>query len=97
MNELRDLKSSLIDELKEYSRKEITSGNLEIIDKLAHAVKNLCKVIDDDDGYSGSYPDRREHSRMYSRSGLSDRLRELMNDAPDDRTRSEIKRLIDRM
>ena len=33
----------------------------------------------------------------YSRHDLSDKLRELMEEAPDDRTRMEIKRLIDKM
>jgi hypothetical protein len=47
MHDLYNLKEMLMDELKEYGRKgELNSGSLEVVDKLAHAVKNICKVID---------------------------------------------------
>ena len=35
--------------------------------------------------------------RGYSRNDLADKMRELMMDAPDDHTRMEIKRLVDKM
>ena len=48
MRELYDLKDMLIKELKEYGSKgELSGGTLDIVDKLAHATKNLCKVIDE--------------------------------------------------
>ena len=57
MHEIYELKEALINELKEYGRKgEIKDiGALDIVDKLAHATKNLCKILDmaEDDGYSG--------------------------------------------
>lgn len=38
-------------ELEEYGRKgELSTGSLEVIDKLAHTVKNLCKIIEDSEG-----------------------------------------------
>ena len=55
MKELYDLKEKLIDELKTYGKKEMSAGSLDVIDKLAHATKNLCKVIEDyeeSEGYS---------------------------------------------
>lgn len=106
MKELYDLKERLVDELKDYSKMEMTSANLEKIDKLAHATKNLCKIIDDSEGYSGRYmyddgmrgrSYKRDSMGRYSRNSLSDKLRELMDDAPDEHTRMEIKRLIDKM
>lgn len=55
-------------------------------------------------GYGGrSYSRRRDSmgrysgERGYSRNDLSDRLREMMDDAPDERTRMEIARMIDKM
>lgn len=105
MKELHDLKERLVDELKDYGRKDMTSGNLDVIDKLTHTIKNLCKIIEDE-GYSGTYPyaysdgsytRRRDSMGRYSRSDLTDKLRDLMNDAPDDRSRMEIKRLIEKM
>ena len=36
-------------------------------------------------------------NRGYSRNDLADRMRELMADAPDDRTRQEIQRMVDKL
>ena len=63
MHELYELKEMLMKELEEYGRKgEMSAGSLEIVDKLSHAIKNLCKIIEaaeeEDEGYSrrgGSY------------------------------------------
>ena len=102
MKELYELKERLLDELKSYGKKELSAGNLQVIDTLAHSAKNLCKIIDDSDEYSGryAYTDRsyrRDSMGRYSRHDLTDKLHELMNDAPDERTRNEIKRLIEKM
>lgn len=113
----------LCDELKEYGKKgELTAGSLSTVDTLAHALKNLDKVIEDEDGYSnhypyyggsydmggrgsyrGSYVRRRDSmgrysgERGYSRSDLSDKLRDLIDEAPDDRTRQEIHRMVEKL
>ena len=113
MKELYELKEKLVDELKSYGKEELTSGTLDKIDTLAHAAKNLCKIIEDSEmegnsgyypyayeGKRGSYRDgsyRRDGMGRYSRHSLSDKLRDLMEEAPDDQTRMEIKRLIDKM
>lgn len=115
MKELYELKEMLCDELKEYGKKgELkNAGTLDVVDKLAHTVKNLDKIIEAyDDGASGMYPysyddgmngrsmrysRRRDSMGRYSRDGLADKLRELMADAPDDHIRMEIKRLADSM
>lgn len=47
MHELYELKEKLIDELAEYGTKEMSAGTLDVVDKLAHAVKNLCKIIEE--------------------------------------------------
>ena len=61
MRELHDIKEMLMEELKEYGRKgELTSGTLEVVDKLSHAIKNLCKIIEayeEEEGYSNTYRD----------------------------------------
>ncbi len=107
-------------ELKDYGKKDMSAGSLEVVDKLAHTIKNLDKIIEGyengessyypyayDDGMSrGSYRGRRsyndgsyrnEGSYRYSRHNLTDKLHELMDEAPDEKTRMEIKRLIDKM
>lgn len=130
MHELYQLKEMLCKELKEYGDKgELTAGTLDVVDKLAHAAKNLDKIIEayEDEGNSGYYPyayddgmnrggrsyngsyrgrsyARRRDSmgrysgeRGYSRSDLSDKLRELMDEAPDERTRQEIQRMVEKL
>ena len=112
MKELYELKERLIDELKDYGKRDLSGSSLDMIDKLAHATKNLCKIIEDsDEGSSGYYPRtgriydgrsfrnsyRRDSMGRYSRDGLADKLRELMDEAPDDRTRMEIQKLVEKM
>lgn len=107
MKELYELKDRLVDELKGYGKRELTGSSLDMIDKLAHAAKNVCKIIQDsDEGNSGYYHDgnrafrgsyRRDEMGRYSRNTLADKLRELINEAPDEKSRQEIQRLIDRM
>lgn len=125
MHELYQLKEMLCKELKEYGDKgELTAGTLDVVDKLAHTVKNLDKIIEayEDEGNSGYYPyayddgmnrggrsynggsyrgrsyaRRRDSMGRYSRDGLADKMRELMEDAPDDRTRQEIKRMVEKL
>ncbi len=51
----------------------------------------------------GSYAQKRDRmgrysgERGYSRNDLADRMRDLMHDAPDDRTRQEIQRMIEKL
>ena len=68
MHELYELKEMLCKKLEEYGRKgEITASTLDVIDKLAHAVKNIGKIIemDEESEYSGNY----DGGRSYARGG----------------------------
>lgn len=74
MQELYELKDMLCKELKEYGTKgELTAGTLDVVDKIAHALKNLDKVIEtyEEEGEysSASYPDGMGGSYRYSRNG----------------------------
>lgn len=56
MHELYELKDKLLQELEEYGTKELSAGTLDVVDKLSHAIKNLCKIIEmkeDEEEYSG--------------------------------------------
>ena len=112
MKELYELKERLIDELKDYGKRDLSGSSLDMIDKLAHATKNLCKIIEEsDEGNSGYYSRtgriydgrafrgsyRRDGMGRYSRDGLADKLHDLMDEAPDENTRMEIKRLVDKL
>lgn len=72
MHKLHDLKEMLCRELEEYADHDsLDMGALEVVDKLAHAVKNIDKIISADGtsermykrGYSNEYSDG------YSRGG----------------------------
>lgn len=146
MHELYELKEKLMDELSKYGSKEMSAGSLEVVDKLAHTIKNLCKIIEDMEGYSeeggsyesgmgggsgrgsyaggsyarggrggssgrggsyaggGSYArgrggqaNRDSRGRYSSADDLVDELRELMESAPDEKTRMEFERFIRKM
>lgn len=56
MHELYELKEMLCKELEEYgAKKDLTAGSLEVVDKLAHTIKNINKIIE-------SYEDEEEYS-----------------------------------
>ena len=118
MHKLEALKEMLVAELEKYGDKtELNVGDLAIIDTLAHATKNLCKVIDgEEDGYSGRYYDgdmrrgyrmdghayagrKRDSMGRYSRTAedVIGQLENMMDSAPDDRTRNKIRDLIHEM
>ena len=56
MHELYELKEKLCRELKKYDNEEVTANSLEVIDKLAHAIKNIDKIIEKyEEEEGGSY------------------------------------------
>ena len=118
MNGLKSLKDMLCRELEDYAEHDsVDMGSLEIIDKLAHAIKNIEKIIDNKSGYSErgysraddysrrsyddgmSYRGRRRDGmgRYTSTDGIADELRSLADNAPDEKTRRELMRMIERM
>lgn len=135
MHAIYELKEKLCDELEEYGSKKLDAGTLDVVDKLAHTIKNLDKIIESyEDEYSGAYGDdmnyeggsyargeqggnryssryamargrgrnaRRDSMGRYSRADgtemMVSELRELMQDAPDERTKMEFKKFIQKM
>lgn len=124
MHDLYNLKEMLCKELSDYGKDGgLSLSSLGTIDTLAHAAKNVSKLIESydredysrrggsyrDDGYSRDgyyYDDGNSHRRGRDRMGrftsrdaseMSHKLREMMEDAPDEATRREIQRLADKM
>ena len=130
MHAIYELKDMLCKELEEYGEKgELTAGSLDVVDKLAHTIKNLDKIIDEyeEEEYSGrgSYDDgmggrsyerdrmsyrggsyargrgrnaRRDARGRYSRADdMIEQLHELMEDAPNEKTRVEMQKFITKM
>ena len=102
MKELYELREKLCDELKGYGKKDLSAGSLDVVDKLAHSVKNIDKIIGFDEGYSGymgrSYAQRRDGRGRYSyHDNMVGELENLMEEAPDERTKQEFKRFINKL
>lgn len=55
MQELYELKEKLCKELKSYGKKEVTASSLTMVDTLAHALKNIDKVIEKYEEEEGMY------------------------------------------
>lgn len=65
MHEFQALKDKLMAELKKYSsRTDMSASTLDVVDKLTHTIKNLCKIMEDGE-YSEAMPMTRT---MYGRS-----------------------------
>ena len=112
---LEKLCAMVSDELTKVTNKvektELSTGMLEYIDKLAHALKSIKTIMamEDasgdgsyDDGsyrgyYRGSYDNGYSRRRYYSRDDkVVSELRDLMDKAPED-TKHEFQRLISKM
>ena len=132
MHGLMNLKEMLCEELERYGEApELSKSSLEMIDKLAHACKNVCKIIEakeemqysrDGGSMRGSY-DRGSYRGGYSMDGyyyddgnsyrrgrdrmgrfvsrdaseMARKLREMMEEAPDEASKRDIQRLAEKM
>jgi hypothetical protein len=102
MHDLVNLKEMLIKELGEFGKNgSLSKASLDNIDKLAHATKNVIKVIEccEQDEYSHrmgrSYG---HHNDGYSYSNNpKGELYRLIETTSDDRTKDELRRLLDRI
>jgi len=131
MHKLYELKDMLCEELEEYGSKgKLDVGSLDVVDKLAHAIKNIDKIIEAKDEYSyandgnmsmydggsytrggrsrvmgGSYARgrnsyaKRDAMGRYSRDNneFMMELRELIEDAPNDRIKQKMQSIISEM
>lgn len=69
MQELNNLFEKLRDELCEYGQKDLTQDSLKTIDTLAHAAKNVLKVMEGCEG-GGSYAYYDEDPRNTAMGGM---------------------------
>ena len=114
MHKLYDLKEMLCEELEEYGEKgKLDVGSLDVVDKLAHAIKNIDKILMayEDDEYSHrrgmsherggdhSYARRRDAMGRYSRDhdGFMMDIRELADHAPSDHIRQKLHSIMNEM
>lgn len=68
MHKLYDLKEMLCEELEKYGAKDkMNTGDLDVVDKLAHAIKNIDKILAEKDAYSGYMP----RDGVYRTDGMS--------------------------
>lgn len=111
MHNLYVVKDMLIKELEEFGKKgDLSKQALDVIDKLAHAGKNVAKIIEycEKDEYeysnalersyrSNSYRDNSSYRPMYSRTNedVKGHLRRLMENANNEVVREELRRMMD--
>lgn len=110
MHELYNLKEMLCKELCDYGKEGgLSLSSLDTIDTLAHACKNVCKIIESKDeeqysnrggSYNGSYYDNSRYSRdgyYYDDGGMSGRRGRAMNGRFVSRDASEMARKLREM
>ena len=107
----QEVKEMLEKALEDVSRKgELTSGNLDIIDKLTHAIKSVDTIeamerksyaessFDGHDRYSERRRDSMgRYTRDADRNEIIAEMHELKKRVSDEHTRREIENLIDRL
>ena len=104
MHDLYNLKEMLCKELSDYGKEGgLSLSSLDTIDTLAHACKNVCKIIESKDeeqyssrgSYRNSYYDNSRYSRdgyYYDDGGMSGRRGRAMNGRFVSRDASEMAR-----
>ncbi len=98
MHALYELKKQLMEELEGFAKKgEINASSLAMIDTLAHATKNLCKVIEasEEEEYSNRMSRRSYANGMSGRSyegGMSGYMGEEGSERRDGRGRFAVER-----
>lgn len=107
MHAIYDLKETLCKELEDYGSKgELTAGTLDVVDKLAHTIKNLDKIIDkyeEQEGYSGDYDEGMSAKRnrtynirgSYARGRKRDSMGRYSRNSYDDGMISELRSLME--
>lgn len=92
MHKLEELKEKLVEKLESYKDKEMSGSNLEMVDTLAHAIKNICKIIEDKQEYS----ERSYRGRSY-RGDMSYRDNRRSYDDYADRRYSRDEGMVDEL
>lgn len=64
MHKTEQIREMLCKELDSYADKKLDGGVLEVVDKLAHAIKNLDRIIENKGGYSGRAYERDSRGRF---------------------------------
>ena len=105
MHKIMKLKEKVCDKLEEYAdRPTLNANDVEMVDTLAHATKNLMEIVEESDeeysgrgrsyGYVTPMTDGRSYARRrgYSRGkDMVAELHELMADADSEPVRREFK------
>ena len=117
IDQIYEMKEAVAFEIGEANKRIGQSGgklskeDLDIVDKLSHAMKSLvtvCAMLEaEEEGYSGDYMQGQSYRGGYSgrerRDGYSqhwnmnERLRQMMDEAPDENTRMVIRKLMNNM
>lgn len=103
---ISELKEKLMQELEYISKKtQLTASDLQLIDMLAHSIKNLCNVEENEysggnwraEGYSNARHYVRGHYSRDNERSYRDMLESEYANSRDERERENLRRMIDRI
>lgn len=102
MDRLYNLRDALCESLKSYAGRDISASTLTMVDTLAHAIKNIDKIIlmsereasylrgTDDDEYRST-----RHSKKHG--ATNNDLKAMVMDIPDQATRSIVEAILEKV
>lgn len=105
MHKLLDYICSELEDLESKADRDgsLTMSEIQYADTLLHMKKNLLKSEEMSDEYSyrgnsyGRGRKRDARGRYSAREDMTDQMREMMRDAPDEQTRQEFSRFISKL
>lgn len=100
---LEQIKEMLCDELDHIADQgKLTAGTLDTVDKLTHSIKSVETILAmKESGYSGDPYPRYHYTdgryRGYSRDGMIEKLRRMLDDAQSEKERKALRSCISQM
>ena len=101
LKELKDLKETIANEIAQANKEikksggDLNSGDIEMIDKLAHSMKSLvttCAMLEaEEKGYSGNYPTTRSYGDRRDGYSTGRRYYGRPDDMRDDMDRRDVR------
>ena len=101
MHELREMLCRELEEVVEQG--ELTTGSLEVIDKLTHSIKSIDTIVAmEEAGYDSDYRSydkkygKKKHSRMESKEA-TEKIEEMMEETSDPAVRHTLQKALKHM
>lgn len=101
MDKLYELRDTLCEALKSYAGREVSASTITMADTLAHAIKNIDKIIlmsEKEASYlRGTDDDYWAERRVKRHTSKANDLNEMVKNIPDQTTRSIVEAIIEKI